>query len=66
MPVSSLSSGARIFGLAFPPAWFQHISIGVLSKGLGFADLWLNLVMLVFFFILFTLLAAIALRKQEK
>lgn len=66
VPVSSLSTGGRILGLAFPAAWFQPISMGVFSKGLGFSDLWLNLLMLTLFFIVFTLLAAIALRKQEK
>ncbi|MFZ3032800.1 MAG: ribosome-associated ATPase/putative transporter RbbA [Parvibaculum sp.] len=66
VPVSSLGAAGRALGLAFPSSWFQPISIGVLSKGLGFADLWPNLVMLAFFFLLFTLLAAIALRKQEK
>jgi ribosome-dependent ATPase len=40
--------------------------MGVFSKGLGFSDLWLNLLVLTLFFIVFTLLAAIALRKQEK
>lgn len=66
VPVSSLSTSGRILGLAFPSAWFQPISIGVFSKALGFADLWPNLLMLTFFFVVFTLLAAIALRKQEK
>tara|TARA_R110002074_G_scaffold105279_1_gene227443 strand:+ start:6148 stop:8925 length:2778 start_codon:yes stop_codon:yes gene_type:complete len=66
VPVSSLSTGGRILGLAFPAAWFQPISIGVFTKGLGFTDLWPNLLVLALFFIAFTLLAAIALRKQEK
>lgn len=66
VPVSSLGTGARWLGLAFPSSWFQPISIGVFTKGLGLADLWPNLLMLIFFFMLFTLLAAIALQKQEK
>jgi len=39
-PVSSLSAPARIFGLAFPTAWFQQISLGTFTKGLGFSALW--------------------------
>ncbi len=65
-PVSVLSDAARIFGLSFPSAWYQPISIGTFTKGLGFADLWPNLLALVGFFIGFTALAAFALRKREK
>ncbi|MDR3498213.1 MAG: ribosome-associated ATPase/putative transporter RbbA [Parvibaculum sp.] len=65
VPVSSLSTAGRIFGLAFPAAWFQQISIGVFTKGLGIAELWPALLMLAFFFVLFTGLAAVALRKRE-
>jgi ribosome-dependent ATPase len=65
VPVSSLSTAGRLFGLAFPAAWFQKISIGVFTKGLGFADLWPALAMLAVFFVLFTGLAALALRKRE-
>src|SRR5262249_27218118 len=28
VPVSSLSGGGRLFGLGFPPAWYQPISVG--------------------------------------
>lgn len=65
-PVSVLSDAARAFGLSFPSAWYQPISIGTFTKGLGFADLWPNLLALVGFFMGFTALAAFALRKREK
>ena len=65
VPVSSLSGGARMFGLGFPPAWYQPISVGVFAKGLSFADLSLNLYVLAGFSLLFLLLAQLLLRKQE-
>jgi ribosome-dependent ATPase len=65
-PVSSLSGGARILGFGLPPAWYQQVSIGVFAKGLGFSQLFLNLVMLAVFAVLFLLLAHTALRKQER
>jgi ribosome-dependent ATPase len=65
VPVSSLSGGGRLLGLGFPPAWYQPISIGAFTKGLGFAELWLNLLVLAGFFILFLIAAQLILRKQE-
>jgi ribosome-dependent ATPase len=65
VPVSSLSGGGRLLGLGFPPAWYQPISIGAFTKGLGFANLWLNLLVLAGFFILFLVAAHLILRKQE-
>ena len=65
VPVASLSGGARILGMGLPPAWYQPISVGIFTKGLGAADLWPNLVMLGFFFLLFLVVAQLALRKQE-
>jgi ribosome-dependent ATPase len=64
-PVSSLSGGGRLLGVGFPPAWYQPISIGAFTKGLGFAELWLNLLVLAGFFILFLVAAQLILRKQE-
>jgi ribosome-dependent ATPase len=66
VPVSSLSGGARLFGLGLPPAWYQPISSGTFSKGLGFSALWLNLVMLTIFALLFLIVAQLLLRKQER
>ena len=36
-PVSSLAGSARVIGLLFPAGWFQEISLGAFTKGLGFA-----------------------------
>ncbi|TDR89718.1 ribosome-associated ATPase/putative transporter RbbA [Enterovirga rhinocerotis] len=64
-PVSSLSGGARLIGLSMPPAWYQPVSVGVFTKGLGFPELWLNLAALAGFFLLFLVAAQFTLRKQE-
>ncbi len=64
-PVSSLSGGARWLGLAFPAAWFQQISVGAFTKGLGFVELWRNHAALAAFALLFMAAAVIALKKQE-
>lgn len=65
VPVSSLSGSGRALGLAFPSAWFQQISIGAFTKGLGFDRLWMNLLVLAIFGALFIGTATILLKKQE-
>ncbi len=65
VPVSSLSGGARLFGLGFPAAWYQQVSSGAFTKGLGFEALWVNLVMLAVFGVVFLMAAHLLLRKQE-
>ncbi|TWD53376.1 ribosome-dependent ATPase [Agrobacterium vitis] len=65
VPVSSLSGGGRLMGLMFPAAWYQPITVGVMTKGLGFADLWSNLAMLLLFGIGFIVIALSALRKRS-
>jgi ribosome-dependent ATPase len=51
--------------LAFPAAWFQQISVGAFTKGLGFVELWRNHAALAAFALLFMAAAVIALKKQE-
>ncbi|HEY0182505.1 MAG TPA: ribosome-associated ATPase/putative transporter RbbA [Rhodopila sp.] len=65
VPVSSLSGGGRILGLIFPAAWFQQISVGTFTKGLGFIELTQFFIILAGFATGFIGLACIALRKQE-
>ena len=65
VPVASLSGGARLLGISFPPAWYQPIAVGTFTKSLGFVELWPNLVVLAGFFLLFLVLARLLLRKQE-
>jgi len=64
-PAASLSGGARLFGLAFPASWFQQISVGAFTKGLGFVELWPNHLALALLAIAFIAAARFALRKQE-
>ena len=65
VPVSSLSGAGRAIGSAFPASWFQQISVGAFTKGLGFPELWFNHLALAIFTILFVGVAALVLRKQE-
>jgi len=64
VPVSSLSGAGRLMGLAFPAAWYQPVSMGAFAKGLGFAELWPNIAVLVLFGLGFVTAAIVALRKQ--
>ena len=65
VPVSSLSGSGRLLGLAFPSSWYQQVSVGTFTKGLGFAELWHNHLALAGFALLFTVLSIAILDKQE-
>jgi ribosome-dependent ATPase len=64
-PVSSLSGGARIFGLSFPSSWYQQISVGVIAKALGFGDLWRAIAAIALIALVFLALSLMLLKKQE-
>ncbi|MDL2406795.1 ribosome-associated ATPase/putative transporter RbbA [Rhizobium calliandrae] len=64
-PVSSLTGAGRAIGLMFPAAWYQPISVGTFTKGLGYSDLWFNALMLAVFGVSYLGAAHILLRKQE-
>jgi ribosome-dependent ATPase len=64
-PVATLDGLTRAIGQSFPALYFQRISAGVFNKGLGFADLYRDHLMLAAFCVLFWALAAALLRKQE-
>jgi ribosome-dependent ATPase len=65
VPVSSLSGGARVMGLAFPAAWYHPVSVGTFTKSLGFHDLWLHVLVLVCFGLVYLVIAGLILPKQE-
>jgi ribosome-dependent ATPase len=65
VPVSSLTGSARVAGLSFPSAWYEPLSVGTFTKGLGFTDLWVNLAVIAAFFVAFGAAALLILRKQE-
>src|SRR5262249_38039392 len=65
VPVSSLTGHGRLICLMFPASWFQPISVGILTKGLGFSDLWFNTLVLAAFALVYLLAAQTVLQKQE-
>jgi ribosome-dependent ATPase len=65
MPFSSLSGAARWIGIGFPSGWFTQVSLGTFTKGLGFLDLWPNILILLLFALGFVAAATVVLRKQE-
>ena len=64
-PVSTLEGAARSIGLFWPTGYFVHLSVGSFTKGLGFPELSRDLVSLLIYAPVFTLIAAVLMRKQE-
>jgi ribosome-dependent ATPase len=64
-PVSSLEGAGRLVGMAFPATPFVTICRGVFSKGLGFADLWRELLSLTLTYPVILGVCVLLLRKQE-
>ncbi len=64
-PVSSLSGGARVIGLAFPSTYFQQISLGAFTKGLAASDLIIDFVALAIIVGVYWLLSLKWLKRQE-
>ena len=65
VPVSTMAEGGRLFGQAFPGAWFQPVTVGAFVKGFGWSEVWFNALMLAGFGVLYLLISSLALRKQE-
>ncbi len=65
-PVSSLEGGAYVIGHAFPMMYFLNISVGSFTKALGFAELQSDLLALLVFFPILTMLSIALLRAQER
>jgi ribosome-dependent ATPase len=65
-PVSTLTGAAYWTGIFFPASWFQLISLGAFTKGLG-TESFLPMYAALAGFALFYLLAArLLVKKQEK
>ncbi|MDY0249788.1 MAG: ribosome-associated ATPase/putative transporter RbbA [Pseudomonas sp.] len=64
-PRSSLDGGAAIMGILFPAGYFLDIAVGTFTKALDLADLWLQCLALLGFFLAFTGLSLLLLKKQE-
>ncbi len=64
-PVSTLEGAARWVGLGFPSSWFQLISLGTFTKGLGLSSFGPMYAALLGFGALYLLAARLLVRKQE-
>ena len=65
LPVSSMSPDAQVIGRAFASTYFQHISMGTFTKGLGFAGVAGDYFALAAIICAILALARAALRVQE-
>ncbi|CAM4310840.1 Leukotoxin translocation ATP-binding protein LktB [Novosphingobium lubricantis] len=64
-PVSTLEGPSHMIGLAFPSSWFQIISLGTITKGLGPESFGQPYLILAAFGLGYFLVARLLLRKQE-
>ncbi len=65
-PISTLEGSAQTIGSLWPTGYFVHLSVGSFTKGLGFEELSSDLLSLLIYAPIFTLIAAFFLRKQER
>jgi ribosome-dependent ATPase len=65
-PVSTLQGAGRLMGELWPTTYFMRTSIGAYNKAMGFRGLSRDLALLGAFAVAFSLLSALALRKQER
>ncbi|WP_201582879.1 ribosome-associated ATPase/putative transporter RbbA [Psychrobacter jeotgali] len=64
-PISSMDGFAYALGVGFPASWYQRISIGGFTKGLGWSSFLTEYIVLAAFALTFITLASIFLKKQE-
>ena len=65
-PVSTLEGAARIIGTFWPTTYYMKTSVGAFTKGLGFAELGSNILILACFVLPLWAASAAALKKQER
>ena len=65
-PASTLSGAGKWIGIFSPTSWFQTVSLGVITKGLGWRDVDTLCGTLLLFFAAYWLAAGLLLKKQEK
>ena len=65
-PASTLSGVGKWIGIFSPTSWFQTVSLGVITKGLGWRDVDTLCGTLLLFFAAYWLAAGLLLKKQEK
>ncbi|MBE2895436.1 ribosome-associated ATPase/putative transporter RbbA [Pasteurellaceae bacterium HPA106] len=64
-PMSTLTGVGYWIGWSFPTSWYNLISLGTFTKGLGFASFVSIYGVLLGFFITYLMLASLLLKKQE-
>lgn len=64
-PVSTLEGVGRIMGQMWPTNYFMQMSIGAFNKGLGFAQLGPNILLIALFAPVFLAVAVAFMKKQE-
>ena len=65
-PSATLSGAGKWIGIFSPTSWFQTVSLGVITKGLGWHDVDTLCGTLLLFFAAYWLAAGLLLKKQEK
>lgn len=65
VPVSSLTGTATFLANIFPSTYFQAVSQGAFTKGLGFGTLWPNIAILGLIYVIYFVLSVTLLKKQE-
>jgi ribosome-dependent ATPase len=64
-PISTLTGSSYWIGLGFPSSWFQLVSLGCFTKGLGISSFMSIYAALAGFAVLYLLAARLLLAKQE-
>ena len=65
-PTATLPTPTYVIAHLFPGAWFQLISLGGFTKGLGFYDFVASYGALIIIYSVYLILASLSLKKQEK
>ena len=65
-PVSTLEDGAQMIGSLWPSSYFLHLNVGAFTKSLGWEALGPDILALACFGPVFTAIAALSLRAQER
>jgi ribosome-dependent ATPase len=66
VPRSSLEGAAAIMGDLFPAGYFLDIAVGTFTKSLDVRHLWPQCLALSGFFLLFSSISLLMLKKQER
>jgi len=64
-PVAALEGAGRFIGMAFPPLWFQNVSLGTFAKARDFAAFYPEYLALFAFGLVYLVAGSLILRKQE-